>query len=332
MSTVYITEQGAVVRQSSRHLVVTKDNKRLMHIPLIKTERLLLFGNVQLTTQAINVLLQEGIDVAFLTNNARLRGRLIAVESKNIFLRLAQYERHMDDDFQLDMQRALVRGKLRNARAVILLYQKNNPAESFTGEVSTLNEILDKLERQISSDSLRGCEGTGAAAYFRAYGRMFRKELRFETRTRRPPKDPVNALLSLGYTLLTNEVLSLVSAKGLDPYLGFLHDVVYGRPSLALDIVEEFRHPLIDRFTLNLFNNELFTAADFRPVEEKGVYLNPDGLKKYLRLYEQRMREPFKLLDSETQIAYRELIRQQVNSMSESIKTRRIYQPFIMKW
>jgi CRISPR-associated protein Cas1 len=332
MSTVYITEQGAVVRQSSQHLVVTKGNERIMHIPLIKTERLLIFGNVQLTTQAIDVLLKEGIDVAFLTNNAKLRGRLVATESKNIFQRLAQYERHNDDDFQLDMQRALVRGKLRNGRAVILLYQKNNPAESFADEIATLDQMLDKLDRQITANSLMGCEGTGTATYFRAYGRMFRKELRFETRTKRPPKDPVNALLSLGYTLLTNEVLSLVIAKGLDPYLGFLHEVVYGRPSLALDIVEEFRHPLIDRFTLNLFNNQLFTAEDFQPVENKGVYFTPEAFKNYLRLYEQRMREPLKLSTEETPSTYRELIRDQVNAMSKSIKTREVYQPYAMKW
>jgi CRISPR-associated protein Cas1 len=176
-----------------------------------------------------------------------------------------------------------------------------------------------------------GSEGIATAVYFKAYGRMFRKELRFETRTKRPPKDPVNALLSLGYTLLTNEILSLVIAGGLDPYLGFLHGVVYGRPSLALDVVEEFRHPLIDRFTLNLFNNELFTAADFRPVEGQGVYLTETALKNYLKLYEQRLREPAAVA-AEADMTYRDLLKTQVRAMAKSLSRGDLYLPHAMKW
>lgn len=160
---------------------------------------------------------------------------------------------------------------------------------------------------------------------------MFSKELRFETRTKRPPKDPVSALLSLGYTLLTNEILSAVSANGMDPYIGFLHGVVYGRPSLALDIVEEFRHPLIDRFTLNLFNNEIFTRQDFQSLEQQGVYLQKDAFKKYLTLYEKRMLEPV-AFGKDEKISYREIIKRQVLTMNKAIKNRQIYQPYAMKW
>ena len=116
MNPVYITEQGAVVRQSSKTLVITKDEKKIMQIPVLKMDRLLLFGNVQLTTQAVNLLLSEGIDVAFLTLNGRLRGRLVASESKNVILRLAQYERYLDNAFQVDQAREIVKGKLHNGR------------------------------------------------------------------------------------------------------------------------------------------------------------------------------------------------------------------------
>lgn len=112
MSTVYVTEQGAVLRQSSRHLDVTKGKEKIMHIPLINVERLVLFGNVQLTTQALNILLKEGIDVAFMNTQGKLRGRLVATESKNVFIRLAQYERYLDDEYQVEMARAIVAGKL----------------------------------------------------------------------------------------------------------------------------------------------------------------------------------------------------------------------------
>ncbi|MFQ6114248.1 MAG: CRISPR-associated endonuclease Cas1 [bacterium] len=332
MSTVYITEQGAMLHQSSRHLVVTKGKEKLIHIPLLNVERLVLFGNVQITTQAINLLLNEGIDVAFMSTQGRLRGRLVATESKNVFIRLAQYERYLEDVFQVEMARAIVKGKITNARAVILLYQKNHPEVDLQLEIATLDETLFKIKNQNSHNSLLGSEGVGTASFFKAFSKMFSKRLRFETRSRRPPKDPVNALLSLGYTLLTNEVLSAVIAGGMDPYIGFLHGVVYGRPSLALDIVEEFRHPLIDRFTLNLFNNEIFVREDFQTVKHEGIYLKKDAFRKYLTLYEKRMLEPVAVGNKGEKMSYRDIIKNQVLIMNKSIKTRRIYQPYQMRW
>lgn len=230
------------------------------------------------------------------------------------------------------MARAIVHGKVRNGRAVINRYQKNNPDESFAETLDRLDQIMAKIERQTTVASLMGTEGSATAMYFQAYGRMFRQELRFEVRSKRPPKDPVNALLSLGYTLLTNEILAHVIAAGLDPYLGFLHGVVYGRPALALDLIEEFRHPFIDRFVLNLFNNELLTAGDFRPVEGDGVYLTNDALKTFLQRYETQIREPFTNPQTETPTTGRDLLKSQVQAMSKSIMSGQIYQPFYGRW
>lgn len=226
------------------------------------------------------------------------------------------------------MARAIVHGKVRNGRAVINRYQKNNPEESFAETLDRLDQIIAKIERQTTVPSLMGTEGSATAMYFQAYGRMFRQELRFEVRTRRPPKDPVNAVLSLGYTLLTNEILALLIAQGFDPYIGFLHGVVYGRPSLALDLTEEFRHPLVDRLTLNLFNNQMLTAEDFRPVEGEGIYLTPAALKTYLQYYERRMREPFTLAGAATPTDFRRILRDQAQHLAKTIKQQETYQPF----
>jgi CRISPR-associated protein Cas1 len=332
MSTAYVTEQGAVVRQASQHLVVTKDKERLTHLPLIKLERLLVFGRVQLTTEAINALLKEGVDVSFLTYHGKLRGRLVAAESKNIFLRLAQYERHLDDRFQVDFARTIVKAKIRNGRAVILRYQINHPEASFTAALQIIDDTLKNLDNFKTVNSLMGAEGIATAAYFRAFGQMFRKELTFENRTRRPPKDPVNAVLSLGYSLLTNEILSLLIAHGFDPYLGFLHGAVYGRPSLALDLVEEFRHPLIDRFTLNLFNNEILHPDDFRSVEGEGIYLKPEAFKTYLKLYERRLQEPLKLDAQEEKMSFRRLFREQIQNLARTLKSQEPYKPFKLRY
>jgi CRISPR-associated protein Cas1 len=177
-----------------------------------------------------------------------------------------------------------------------------------------------------------GREGIGAAIYFKVYGRMFTNELRFEVRSRRPPKDPVNALLSLGYMLLTNEVVALVSAHGMDAYLGFLHGIDYGRPALALDLVEEFRHPFIDRFTLNLINNEILKRDDFQTKTDGGVYLNEVAFKQYLKLYGARIREPMILEASDQKLSFRDLIQRQVQTMMHTIKFKLPYKPFRMRW
>jgi len=332
MSTVYLTEPGAVVRQSSQHLVVTKDKERLAHIPLLKLERLVIFGHVQLTTEALQALLKEGVDVAFLTGHGRLRGRLLAADSKNVFLRLAQYERHLDEAFQVDFARTLVKAKIRNGRAVIRRHQFTHPENAFTAELQLIDDMLKNLDHLQTVNSLMGAEGSATAAYFRAFGQMFRKELAFETRTRRPPKDPVNAVLSLGYSLLTNEILSLLFANGFDPYLGFLHGVVYGRPSLALDLVEEFRHPVIDRLTLNLFNNEILHPDDFRPVEGEGVYLKPEAFKTYLKLYERRLQEPPSTEKPEDNFSFRNRLRAQIENLARTIKHQEPYKPFKMRY
>jgi CRISPR-associated protein Cas1 len=329
MSTVYLTEQGAVVRQSSKHLIVTKDKTRLAHVPLIKLDRLVVVGHVQLTTEAVHALLEEGVDVAFLSNTGKLRGRLVAAESKNVFLRLAQYERHLDDAFQIELARIIVKAKILNGRAVIRRYLRNHPEIDFAGELQLIEHTAESLGQLDTIDRLMGAEGSATAAYFRAFGKMFRKELTFEKRTRRPPKDPVNAVLSFGYTLLTNEIMSLLTAQGFDPYIGFFHGVVYGRPSLALDLVEEFRHPLVDRFTLFLFNNEIFTAEDFRPVEGEGIYLQPQALKTFFQQYERRMQEPLAAADEdEPKAGFREILRAQVQRLMKTIKTAEPYEPF----
>ena len=328
MNAIYVTEQGASIRQESRHLVVTKEKKRIATIPLVNTERLLLFGNIQLTTQAMNVLAQEGVDVSFLTSTGRLRFKLVCPESKNIVLRIAQYERSTDSDFQLNIARSIVKGKISNARYMILRYNRNYPEIAFDDELKTIEQQLHNTENAGTVDSLMGIEGISTAVYFKAFGRMFRKEFTFEKRTRRPPKDPVNAVLSFGYTLITNEIHSLLDAHGFDPYMGYLHGTVYGRPSLALDLVEEFRHPYIDRFALSLFNNEMLKPDDFRKVEGQGIYLTDLGMKTLLKNYEARMRESFTLKTSEVKTTYREIILKQIQQLASAIKHRKPYEPY----
>ncbi|OGW13135.1 MAG: CRISPR-associated endonuclease Cas1 [Nitrospinae bacterium RIFCSPLOWO2_12_FULL_45_22] len=331
MRTIYITEQGSVVKKTSRRLIITKGKETIAEIPAINLDRLLIFGNVQVTSQAVAFLLDSGIDLCYLSHRGKFRGRLAPAESKNILLRIAQYERYLDDEFQRGHARLLVEAKIKNARALIKRYARNYPESDFSAQLEGLEQSLMRLKDNLPVSSLLGIEGQATATYFRAFGRMFRGELAFSTRSRRPPRDPVNALLSFGYTLITSEILSLLFAIGFDPYIGYLHGIDYGRPSLALDMVEEFRHPIVDRFTLFLLNNRVLSPEDFKEADDGGFLLKPESLKQYFTQYEKRMNELFQDSFTGEKISFRTLFQRQAHRLARTIRSRELYTPFLLE-
>lgn len=292
MAALYVVEQGAVVQKEGERVVVRKDGQTLLGVPVFKLESVVVFGGVQLSTQVIALLLANGIEVAFMSTDGRLKGRLMPAESRNVPLRLQQYERYRDQDFRLKLARALVRGKLHNARALVLRYLRNHPDAPLGEPLGLLEDCLAQVDSTTDLESLRGLEGRGSAVYFAAFARMVTGELTFAGRSRRPPGDPVNALLSLGYSLLVQEMFGAVAARGFDPYLGFYHDVRYGRPALALDMVEELRAPVVDRTVLALVNRRVFRPEDFEERDEGGVFLTKNALRRFLAAYEERLGGP----------------------------------------
>ena len=329
MGTLYVTQQGAILKKVSRRLSVYKGQEKIAEVPAIKVDRVMLFGNIQVTAQAVAFLLDSGIDMCYLSSKGRYRGRLAAAESKNVILRVAQYERYLDDDFQLEISKSLVEAKIKSALGIIRRHRRHYPELDFSQEVALLNDALGSIGVQTQVSSLLGVEGHATAVYFRAFGRMFRRaEMSFTKRTRRPPKDPVNALLSFGYTLVTNEILSFLFAVGFDPYIGHYHSLVYGRPSLALDITEEFRHPVVDRFTLYLVNNGVISSEDFDNRDEEGFLLTQDALKRYFENYEKRINNTFRDESTGENVSYRSLFRRQAYRLARSTQTGEPYEPY----
>ena len=330
MGTLYITQQGAVLKKTSRRLVVYKGEEKIAEVPVIKVDRVMIFGNVQVTAPTVAFLLDSCVDLCYLSSRGRYRGRLVAAESKNVLLRIAQYERYLDDDFQLQISKALVAAKIKNALGLIRRYRRRYPELDFSQEMASLDDALNGIESRTQVSSLLGVEGHATAVYFRAFGRMFRQdEMSFTKRTRRPPKDPVNSLLSFGYTLVTNEILSFLFAVGFDPYIGHLHSLGYGRPSLALDMTEEFRHPVVDRFTLYLVNKDIISSTDFDDRGEVGFFLTQDALKQYFHHYEKRISQTFRDGITEENVSYRGLFRRQAYRLAKSIQTGELYEPYI---
>ena len=331
MSILYLLEPQSVVHKEGGCLVVKKGKDTLHTVHLFHLDQVVVMGRVTLTPVVITTLLKEGIDTVFMGPNGRYYGRLQGPEGKNILLRRDQFGRFADPAFALKTAKALVIGKLHNQRAVLQRMMRNQKGLDLKKAIDGIMRLADLADSATDLDTLRGYEGQGAALYFPAWGKGLKVNgLTFSQRTRRPPKDPVNALLSLGYTLLFNNVLSAVYSTGLDPYLGILHAVDYGRPSLALDLMEEWRPVIIDTLVLSVFNLGVLTGRDFttRPHQDgdqvdtnvPGTYLTDAGWRKYIGQFERRMSTEVTFHLNDQHLSYRDAIRQQVRHFANYVQ------------
>jgi CRISPR-associated protein Cas1 len=325
---LYITEQGAKLKKEDKRIVIEKDENIIFEIPDFKIEKVFIFGNVQITTQAIKFLLTSGIDTSFFTVYGKFIGKLQPIESKNVFLRISQFEKYKSEEFKTEISKKIVEGKIKNAKNSLLKYQRNHPEVDFSSHIEEIDRNLEELKRKNSVNSIMGIEGRSSAIYFECFGKMILKNFSFPGRQPRNPKDPVNSLLSFGYSILTSEVFSILCATGFDPYLGFLHSVDYGRPALALDLMEEFRQPLIDRLVLEIINKEIIKEDGFKEEEDK-IYLNEKSIKEFLGQYERRMLT--EITYEEEKMNYRKLIYHQIKKFEKTILENAEYQPFEMK-
>lgn len=330
MATLYLTEQGAKLQRTQTRLIVEKDGKLLLQLPIIKIDRVIVFGRTAITIPVFELLLKEGIPTSFLSQDGRLKGFLEPVQSKNILLRIRQYERVKNEQFRVEMAKSIVSGKIRNQKRLLQRFSHNHPELNFTDELAEIELQLASVQEKNSLASLLGIEGLATAIYFQGFSKLFKGQLHFSERSRRPPKDPINALLSLGYTLLTNEYFSLTAATGFDPYLGFYHGISYGRPSLALDLVEELRHPVIDMLTLELITKRMIKAEDFTGNEGDGFFLTSAGRKTFFTQYERRLNSEFLHPKNKTPTNIRKIMREQVYSMMRAVENQKPYEPFFI--
>ncbi len=294
MATLYVTEQGSEIGCEGERLVVRRDDAVIASVPLIKIEDVVIIGNVSLSTPAIKRMLDNGVNVTFLTVHGRYQGRLVGAVSAHAALRAAQYRRAEDREWSLRLAQRFVEGKLRNCRAVLRRFARNRadaPAE-VERAADDLDRFIERVPRTTTLNALMGVEGSATARYFAGVRALIGPEWRFEARIRRPPPDRVNALLSFGYTLLVHKMLGAVEATGFDPYLGYLHQIDYGRPSLALDLIEEFRPILVDSLVIRCCNDGRIAFDDFTetPDGPYPVLLSDEGKRRFVAAFEERMR------------------------------------------
>lgn len=309
MATLYLTEPGTTVRLEGDCLVVSVPGaegnaRQKVRVPLIQVERVVVYGSITLTTPVLRALLAQQADVCYCTRRGRFLGRLDGAEGKNSLLRLEQRRAHDDPRRAFALARAFVEGKLANMRTMLLranrkrgdpeIQRAADALRALRAELESLEvpegERVDPARPQAGTayGRLLGIEGAGTGVYFGVFARLLREDWGFGGRERHPPRDPVNALLSFGYVLLMNQAASAARIVGMDPYVGFLHSSQYGKPALALDVMEPFRPLIVDSVVLTLLNNGILKRDDFR--EELGAWwLTDNGRRRFLEKFEERL-------------------------------------------
>ena len=331
MPTLYVTEQGARLEREYRRLLVTKDDQVLMAVPLSRVSHVVLIGRVGMTTPAMHALLDAGVGVSLLSRAGKLRGRLLPASGGNLPLRHAQYARAQDPAFCLAVGRAIVQGKLRNSRNALRRLLRRRPHLD-PGPLERLGESLAQLPQAATLDELRGLEGVSARAYFSLLRQVVPREWAFPRRSRRPPRDPFNALLSFGYTLLTQNLLAACEVVGLDPFDGFFHGDKYNRPALALDLVEEFRSPVVDSVVLDLVGHSRLAPEDLQPGRSGGYYLTREGMRRFLWAYNRRLNTQVHHPRAGRALSYQKIFEVQARMLRRVIEGKEaVYRPFLRR-
>ena len=284
---VYVQAQGAVVGKSGDQLEVKQKGQSLQKVRLMEVSHLALFGNVQVTTQALRELCDRNIPICYFSYGGWFRGITNGMAHKNVELRCRQYLGAMTPETALPIARQMVFGKIKNCRTLL----RRNHREPPTATLAELDRLADRVETAPSLDTLLGIEGAAARTYFSEFQGMIKAEsldFDFHGRNRRPPRDPVNAVLSFLYAMLIKQAMVTAFTVGFDPYLGFYHQPKYGKPALALDLVEEFRPLIADSVCLNLINNRELGPEHFITRGDAAA-LTQNGRRKVIEAYERRM-------------------------------------------
>lgn len=334
MPTACITQPQCRIGLCSERLEVTGRNDEtgrdelLRAIPLRDLDRLIVHDGVQITSAALAALLQGGIPISFLGSLGQYLGGFQPAANHHGEARLSQYTRTLDAAFALSISGRIIAAKIYNQRRVLQRLAATRSL-SLERELVWFQGILAQTGRSSTLDELRGFEGVSTARYFQLWERFLPAAFPFETRSTRPPKNPVNACISFTATLVYTEMVSAIHAHGLDPALGLLHSTENGRWSLALDLMEPFRPVLVEALTLDLFNHQILGSEHFEP-QKGGVYLNNAGRKKLLLQFERRMERQFLSEHAGCRTTLRQQLEQQVTDLKRALDDPALFEPFLI--
>ena len=295
LNTLYVTTPESYLSKDGENVVVSVKQQEVFRISVLNIESIVTFGYMGASPGLMKLCADRGIGLTFLSPQGRFISRIQGQVRGNVLLRKAQYALAEDEGASTELAKVFIAGKIQNYRSILRRYERDyGQNEEIEAAVVAMDLAKHRVLRTSIMEQVRGLEGDAASRYFSVFPFLIinqKEDFPFYGRNRRPPKDAVNAMLSLAYTLLTNDITSALETVGLDPYVGFMHSLRPGRTSLALDMVEELRAYLGDRFVLSLINRRQITASDFLHQGEKGVVLTDNGRRTFLTAWQARKKE-----------------------------------------
>ena len=304
-SILYVTTVGSKIGKEGEGISIWSPNGEKSIIPRKDIEHICVYGNVQVTTQAMMEITRNGGSIFYFSSGGWLQSVTCSPITKNIKLRISQFEKFKDEELKLELVKSIVKAKIENQRTLL----RRNRRNEIEKELSILKNYSNKVNESFDVDSIRGYEGSAARVYWEVYGKQFKdvEEWKMIGRNRRPPLDEINALLSYGYSLLLRDFISAIFETGMDYLYGFYHSIVPGRPALALDLMEPYRALIVDSVVLRMINEGIAKKENFSKLDA-GVYMRPEVKKKLIYMYEKRMDEMITHPDFGYRLSYRRMI------------------------
>lgn len=335
LSYLYVTEQGATIGISDNRFQVKYKDGLLKSVPIETLEIIEVFGKVQITTQCLEECLKKGINIIFYSTNGSYYGRLISTSHVNVKRQRLQADLGKNDVFKLAFSKRVIDAKIKNQIVIIRRYARNKEI-NIERSIDEMQYMLRKIKNQCSTiDQLMGYEGAAAKIYFKVIGKLINPDFSFSGRNRRPPLDPFNSMISLGYSIMLNEIYGKLEGKGLNPYFGIMHRDREKHPTLASDLMEEWRAVLIDSTVLSMLNGHELNKEDFyTDLEGPGVFLAKEGFKVYIKKLETKFRTESKYLSYiEYSVSFRKALDLQVNQLVKAIEAGapELYSPIIIR-
>lgn len=321
MPALYVIEVGSRIEVEYERLLVTLEDRIIFRVPLGQVSQVVLVGRIGATTPALHCLLERDIPLFFLSRRGEYLGRLVGPTGTNLPLRQAQYQRDQDAEFCLKTAQAIVGGKLRNQYTLAARWLRRHPNPLCNSALEDLRTAIVQVSEAEGLDVLLGIEGSAARAYFSIYRSLFDQAWNFTNRNRRPPRDPINALLGLGYTLLHCCLTTAIETAGLDPYLGYYHTESNARPALALDLEEEFRSPIVDSLIYDLIAHRMIKLDDFVPDRESGylAWLKAPARRLFIQQFSRKIQSGLKTREIGRKLSYQKIFEVQARRMAHAI-------------
>lgn len=331
MPVLYLAEEGSIMGIEGDTFRIIQKNGVIRSVPILSVDGVVVFGGTQISSKAIQLLLEKDIPTAFLSNSGRYYGRLFSTETKSSKLRLEQIKSLEDKALMLSFAKEIIKGKILNCCYILNNLNRARSFSEIKQKVNSLYQILKNIPLAKTIDSLRGYEGSAASIYYSTFPFVLNETFGFKSRNKRPPKDPINSLLSFGYTLLMYHVYTAIVVVGLDPSFGYFHTVEDNRPSLALDLMEEFRPLIADQVVFDMVNHGMVKAEHFHTSDDGKypVLMNNDLRKKFIEKFEKRISTV--VMYEGDRMSYRRVIEAQARKLVRMIRNGNTYSAFIQK-